>query len=116
MAFFDGTGHLEGVMRAERTQLASVGRLHIWSLSDALPEKEVFQSARIHGDGIAKPVLAETINRSVSQQSYLPISGDESLRDVYVVCKSLINKCKSLHIVTGVTGKSRAGYYCHFVG
>ncbi len=31
-------------MKTERNQLASVGRLHIWSLSDALPEKEVFQS------------------------------------------------------------------------
>jgi hypothetical protein len=46
-------------MKTERNQLASVGRLHIWSLSDALPEKEVFQSARIHRDGIAKPILAE---------------------------------------------------------
>jgi hypothetical protein len=46
-------------MRTERNQLASVGRLHIWSLSDALPEKEVFQSVRIHRDGIVKPILAE---------------------------------------------------------
>jgi len=78
MAFFDGTGHLEGVMRTERTQLASVGRLHIWSLSDALPEKEVFQSARIHGDGIAKPVLAEKCDRSIPQQSELSMTDDES--------------------------------------
>ena len=60
-------------MGAERNQLASVGWLHIWSLSDALPEKEVFQSARIHRDGVAKPILAETLNRSISQQSYLSI-------------------------------------------
>jgi hypothetical protein len=46
-------------MRTERNQLASVDRLHIWLLSDALPEKEVFQSARIHRDGLAKPILAE---------------------------------------------------------
>jgi hypothetical protein len=111
---FRRNGHLEGVMRTERNQLASVGRLHIWSLSDALPEKEVFQSARIYRDGVEMPILAETLNRFVSQQSYLPLSGDESLRDV--VCKSLVNKCKSLHIVTGVTGKSRAGYYYHFLG
>jgi hypothetical protein len=65
-------------MGTERNQLASVGRLHIWSLSDALPEKEVFQSARIYRDGTIKPILAETLNRSVSQQSYLPLSGDES--------------------------------------
>jgi len=78
MAFFDGTGHLEGVMRTERTQLASVGRLHIWSLSDALPEKEVFQSARIHRDGIAKPILAEKCDRSIPQQSELSLSDDES--------------------------------------
>jgi len=46
-------------MKTERNQLASVGWLHIWSLSDALPEKEVFQSARIHRDGLAKPIPAE---------------------------------------------------------
>ncbi|HEV8494867.1 MAG TPA: hypothetical protein VGR76_21490 [Candidatus Angelobacter sp.] len=102
-------------MRTERNQLASVGRLHIWSLSDALPEKEVFQSALIHRDGVTKPILAETLNRSISQQLYLPMSGDESSCGmVYAVRKSLVNKCKSLHIVTGVTGKLRAGYYCHF--
>jgi hypothetical protein len=56
---FDGTGHMEGVMRTERNQPASVGRLRIGSLSDALPEKEVFQSARIHREGIATPILAE---------------------------------------------------------
>jgi len=46
-------------MKTERNQLSSVGRLYIWSLSDALPEKEVFQSARIHRDGLAKLILAE---------------------------------------------------------
>ena len=50
---------MEGVMRTERNQPASVGRLRIGSLSDALPEKEVFQSARIHRDGRATPILAE---------------------------------------------------------
>jgi hypothetical protein len=54
-------------MRTERNQLASVGRPDIWSLSDALPEKEAFQSARIYRDGIAKPILAETLDRSISQ-------------------------------------------------
>jgi len=78
MAFSTGTGHLEGVMRTERNQLTSVGRLHIWSLSDVLPEKEVFQSASIYRDGIAMPILAETLDRSISQQSYLPMSGDRS--------------------------------------
>jgi hypothetical protein len=62
-------------MKTERNQLASVGRLHIWSLSDALPEKEVFQSARIHWDGLAKPILAETLDRSISQQSDMHICG-----------------------------------------
>jgi len=45
-------------MTTDRNQLASVGWLSIWSLSDALLEKEVFQSARIHGDGL-KLILAE---------------------------------------------------------
>jgi hypothetical protein len=65
-------------MRTERNQLASVGRRHVWSLSDALPEEEVFQFARIHWDGLTKPILAETLDRSISQQSDLPLSGDES--------------------------------------
>jgi hypothetical protein len=104
-------------MRTERNQLASVGRLHIWSLSDALPEKEVFQSARIYRDGIAKPILAETLDRSISQQSDLPMSGDESSCGMFMwFAKASSNKCKSLHIVTGVTGKSRAGYYYYFLG
>jgi hypothetical protein len=55
-------------MRTERNQLASVGRRHVWSLSDALPEEEVFQFARIHWDGLTKPILAETLDRSISQQ------------------------------------------------
>jgi hypothetical protein len=46
-------------MKTERNQLASVGRLHIWSFSDALPGKEVFQSARIHREDLAKPIPAE---------------------------------------------------------
>jgi hypothetical protein len=46
-------------MKTERNQLASVGRLHIWSLSDVLPEEEVFQSERIHREGLEKPILAE---------------------------------------------------------
>jgi hypothetical protein len=46
-------------MTTERNQLASVGRLHIWWLSDGLPEKEVLQSVRIYRDGFAKPILAE---------------------------------------------------------
>jgi hypothetical protein len=58
-------------MGIERNQLASVGRLYIWSLSDALPEKEVFQSARIYRDGITKPILAETLDRSISQHSQI---------------------------------------------
>ena len=65
-------------MRTERNQLASVGRLHIGSLSDALPEKEAFQSARIHRDGVAKPIPAETLDHSIPQQSDLAMSGDES--------------------------------------
>jgi hypothetical protein len=66
-------------MGTEGSQLASVGRLHIWSLSDALPEKEVFQSARIYRDGITKPILAETLDRSISQHSQIFLmSGDES--------------------------------------
>jgi hypothetical protein len=78
MAFRRETGHLEGVMRTERNQLASVGRLHIGSLSDALPEEEVFQSACLYRDGAAKPILAETLDCFTSQQSYLPMSGDKS--------------------------------------
>jgi hypothetical protein len=58
-------------MGTEWNQLASVGRLRIWSLSDALPEKEVFQSARIYRDGITKPILAETLDRSISQHSQI---------------------------------------------
>jgi hypothetical protein len=104
-------------MRTEGNQLASVGRLHIWSLSDALPKKEVFQSTRIHRDGIGKPILAETLDRSISQQLDLPISGEESPCGMFMwFAKALSNKCKALHIVTGVTGKSRAGYYYHFLG
>jgi hypothetical protein len=64
-------------MGTERNQLASVGRLHIWSLSDALPEKEAFQSVRTYRDGVAKPILAETLDRSISQQSDA-MSDDES--------------------------------------
>ena len=71
-------------MKTERNQLASIGRLHIWSLSDALPEKEVFQSARIHRDGVAESILAETLDRSISQQSDLPMSGDESPCGVFM--------------------------------
>ena len=71
-------------MGTERNQLASVGRLHIWSLSDALPEKEVFQSARIYGDGVEKPILVETLDRSISQQSDLPMSGDESFYGMFM--------------------------------
>jgi hypothetical protein len=70
---------MEGVMRTERNQLASVGRLHIWSISDALPEKEVFQSARIHRDGVAKPFLAEKCDHPTPQQSELAMSDDESM-------------------------------------
>ena len=46
-------------MNTERIQLTSVGQRRIWPLSDALLEKEVFQSARINRDGKAKPILAE---------------------------------------------------------
>jgi len=55
---FRRNGHLEGFMKTERNQLASVGRHGIWSLSDALPEKEAFQFARIQRDGL-EPILAE---------------------------------------------------------
>ena len=68
---------MEGVMKTEKTQLASVGRLHIWSLSDALPEKEVFQSARIHRDGLAKPILAEETPSFLSTLIFT-CAGDES--------------------------------------
>jgi hypothetical protein len=86
-------------MKTERNQLASVGRHDIWSLSDALPEKEVFQSARIHRDGVAKPIFAETLDRSISQQSDTPMSGDESSYGAFL-CKLFINRCKALHMVT----------------
>ena len=46
-------------MNTERTQLTSVGQRRIWPLSDALLEKEVFQSARINRDGILTPLLGE---------------------------------------------------------
>lgn len=88
--FSTGSGHLEGVMRTERNQLASVGRLHIWSLSDALPEKEAFQSPRIHRDGIAKPILAETRDRSITQQLDLSISDDESIFMWFAKASSII--------------------------
>ena len=64
-------------MKTERNQPASVGRHDIWSLSDALPGKEVFQSARFYRYGL-KPILAETLHRFISQQSDTPMSGDES--------------------------------------
>jgi hypothetical protein len=64
-------------MRTELDQLASVGRLHIWSLSDALPEKRGLP-IRAHLSGRhSKADSAETLDRSISQQSYLPTSGDE---------------------------------------
>lgn len=71
-------------MRTERNQLASVGWLHIRSLSDAQQEKEAFQSPRIHRDGVAKPILAETRDRSISQQLDLSMSDDESSYDMFM--------------------------------
>ena len=50
---------MEGVMKTDRNQLTSVGRHSIERLTGALLKKEVFQSARILRDGIAKPLLAE---------------------------------------------------------
>jgi hypothetical protein len=76
-------------MKIERNQLASVGRHGIWSLSDALPKKEVFQSARIHRDGL-KPILAEE----------MPSFHSTTARSFTFLCKGFINKCNSLHIVT----------------
>jgi len=91
-------------MRTERNQLASVGRLHIWSLSDALPEKEVFQSARIHRDGIAKPILAE---ETPSFHSTTVRSSTRFCVSRFVcVAKTFINKCKSLHMVMEITWHS----------
>jgi hypothetical protein len=79
-------------MGTEGSQLASVGRLHIWSLSDALPEKEVFQSARIYRDGITKPILAETLDRSISQHSQIFLwEAMRALAACSCVCKRLIN-------------------------
>jgi hypothetical protein len=64
-------------MKIERNQLASVGQLHIWSLSNALPEKEVFQSTRIFRDGITKLILAEE-TQSFHSTLDLYICRDES--------------------------------------
>jgi hypothetical protein len=89
-------------MKTDRTQLTSVGQRRIWSLSDALPEKEVFQSGRIFRDGTAKSILAEetpsflstTVRSSHVQAMKVLATGFYAGRKVF------IKKCKALHIVT----------------
>jgi len=89
-------------MKTDRNQLTSVGQRRIWSLSDVLLEKEVFQSAGIFRDGIAKPLLAEETPSFLS--TTVRSSHVQAMRvlttSFYVGRKVFINKCKALHIVT----------------
>jgi|ERR1044071_2957655 hypothetical protein len=96
-------------MKTDRTQLTSVGQHRIWSLSDVLPEEEVFQSARIFRDGIAKPLLAEetpSFHPTTARSSHV-----QAMRvlttSFYAGRKVFINKCKALHIVTQITQHPR---------
>jgi hypothetical protein len=97
---FDGTGHLEGVMKRERNQLTSVGQRRIWSLADALPEKEVFQSARIFRNGVTKPLFA---GEAPSFHSTLAVTfRSEENRGVTLVrsmqvAKASATSCNALH-------------------
>src|SRR5436309_15909869 len=86
---------MEGVMKTERNQLASVGRLHIWSLSDALPEKEVFQSVRIHRDGLANPILAEETPSFHFHNSQIFTCADDQSSYGTFFCKRLHQQVQS---------------------
>lgn len=89
-------------MKTERNQLASVGRLHIRSLSDALPEKEVFQSARIDRDGIAEPLLDEETpsfhsTTAVTFRFEENRGSDVTFVRTMQVAKASARSCNSLH-------------------
>jgi len=100
-------------MKTERNQLTSVGRLCIGFLSDAGAEKEVFQFARTHRDGIAMPLLAEeTPSFPFHKSHFSHFQKIENLAGPFVrikrVAKASPTSCNSLHMVTWVTGRLRA--------
>lgn len=93
---------MEGVMKTDRNQLTSVGWHSIGSLSDALPEKEVFQSALIFRDGTAKPLLAEEMpsfhsTTAVTLRSEENRGSDVTIVRTMQVAKASATNCKSLH-------------------
>jgi hypothetical protein len=86
-------------MKTERNQLTSVGWLRISSLTDALLEEEVFQSARIFQDGIAKPLVAEKTPSFHSTTAvtfrFEEYRGSDATFVPIVGCKSFSNKLQS---------------------
>jgi len=89
-------------MRTERNQLASVGPRRIWSLLDALLEEEVFQSARIFQDGIAKPLFAEEtpsfhFTTAVTVRFEENRGSDVTFVRTRQVAKASATSCNSLH-------------------